>query len=96
MFVPEHSGAHYSPHVTIGIGTVDYLNALLAAPFDSFTFSPLERPSTTSATSNTSRSSFAAYLTRTYCSGADLKAAAWRREDGTTNLLTPLREISTR
>jgi hypothetical protein len=41
VFVPEHSGAHYSPHVTIGIGTVDYLNALLAAPFDSFTFSPV-------------------------------------------------------
>jgi hypothetical protein len=41
VFVPEHSGAHYSPHVTIGIGTVDYLNALLAAPFDTFTFSPV-------------------------------------------------------
>jgi hypothetical protein len=41
VFVPEHSGAHYSPHVTIGIGTVDYLNALLAAPFDSFTFCPV-------------------------------------------------------
>jgi len=41
VFVPEHSGAHYSPQVTIGIGTVDYLNALVAAPFDSFTFSPV-------------------------------------------------------
>jgi hypothetical protein len=41
VFVPEHSGAHYSPHVTIGIGTVDYLNALLAAPFDTFTFCPV-------------------------------------------------------
>ena len=38
-FVPEHSGAHYSPHVTIGIGTIKYLNALLAAPFPTFTFS---------------------------------------------------------
>ncbi len=32
-------GEHYSPHVTIGVGTVDYLNALLAAPFPTFTFS---------------------------------------------------------
>jgi hypothetical protein len=38
-FVPEHSGEHYSPHVTIGIGTTDYLDALLAAPFPTFTFS---------------------------------------------------------
>ena len=34
-----HRGEHYSPHVTIGVGTVDYLNALLAAPFSTFTFS---------------------------------------------------------
>jgi hypothetical protein len=34
-----HRGEHYSPHVTIGVGTVDYLNALLAAPFPTFTFS---------------------------------------------------------
>ncbi|MGO8831062.1 MAG: hypothetical protein ACLQT5_17615 [Steroidobacteraceae bacterium] len=40
-FVPDHSGEHYSPHVTIGIGTVEYLNAMLAAPFDTFTFSPV-------------------------------------------------------
>ena len=30
---------------------------------------------------------------RGFCSGADLKSAAWRREDGTTDLLRPLREI---
>src|ERR1017187_1745881 len=36
-----HTGEHYSPHVTIGLGTVDYLNALLAAPFPTFTFSPV-------------------------------------------------------
>jgi hypothetical protein len=34
-----HRGEYYSPHVTIGVGTVDYLNALLAAPFPTFTFS---------------------------------------------------------
>jgi len=30
---------------------------------------------------------------RGFCSGADLKAAAWRRDDGTTDLLRPLREV---
>jgi len=38
-YVSGHTGEHYSPHVTIGVGTVDYLNALLAAPFPTFTFS---------------------------------------------------------
>ncbi|MGA7853211.1 MAG: hypothetical protein WCA15_07775 [Candidatus Acidiferrales bacterium] len=39
VFVPDHSGDHYSPHVTTGIGTVEDLDALLAKPFDAFTFS---------------------------------------------------------
>jgi hypothetical protein len=39
VFVPEHSGDHYSPHVTIGIGTLDFLDEMLGAPFDNFTFS---------------------------------------------------------
>jgi hypothetical protein len=39
VFVPDHSGDHYSPHVTIGIGTIEFLDAMLAAPFDTFTFS---------------------------------------------------------
>ena len=38
-YFSQHRGEHYSPHVTIGVGTVDYLNALLAAPFPTFTFS---------------------------------------------------------
>jgi hypothetical protein len=38
-FVPGHSGEHFTPHVTVGIGTVDYWDALLAASFDAFTFS---------------------------------------------------------
>jgi len=38
-YFAEHRGEHYSPHVTIGAGTVDYLNALLAAPFPTVTFS---------------------------------------------------------
>jgi hypothetical protein len=38
-YFSQHRGEHYSPHVTIGVGTVDYLNALVAAPFPTFTFS---------------------------------------------------------
>jgi hypothetical protein len=38
-YFSQHTGEHYSPHVSIGVGTVDYLNALLAAPFPTFTFS---------------------------------------------------------
>jgi hypothetical protein len=38
-YFAAHRGEHYSPHVTIGVGTVAYLNALLAAPFPTFTFS---------------------------------------------------------
>ena len=41
VFVPEHSGDRYSPHVTIGIGTIDFLDAMLARPFERFTFSPV-------------------------------------------------------
>jgi hypothetical protein len=39
-YFSEHRGEHYSPHVTIGVGTLEYLDALLAAPFPTFTFSP--------------------------------------------------------
>jgi hypothetical protein len=38
-YFATHRGEHYSPHVTIGVGTIEYLNALLAAPFPTFTFS---------------------------------------------------------
>jgi hypothetical protein len=38
-YLSDHTGEHYSPHVTIGVGTVEYLNALLAAPFPTFMFS---------------------------------------------------------
>jgi len=40
VFVPEHSGDHYVPHVSIGVGTIAYLTKLSSAPFDDFTFSP--------------------------------------------------------
>ncbi len=38
-YFAAHRGEHYSPHVTIGVGTTAYLDALLAAPFPTFTFS---------------------------------------------------------
>jgi hypothetical protein len=38
-YFSEHRGEHYSPHVTIGVGTIAYLDALVAAPFPTFTFS---------------------------------------------------------
>jgi hypothetical protein len=40
VFVPEHSGKNYLPHVTVGLAPVEYLNAMLAETFDAFTFSP--------------------------------------------------------
>ncbi len=40
VFVPDHSGDHYIPHVSIGVGTMDFLTTLSSAPFDDFTFSP--------------------------------------------------------
>ena len=41
VFVPEHSGEHYIPHVTTGLASIEYLNKMLAEPFESFTFSPV-------------------------------------------------------
>jgi len=39
-FVPKSIGEHFSPHVTTGIAPRDYLDKMLAEPFESFTFSP--------------------------------------------------------
>jgi len=41
VFVPDHSGEHYMPHVTTGLATKEYLDKLAAEPFDAFTFSPI-------------------------------------------------------
>jgi len=38
-FVPNQTGKHFNPHVTIGIATEAYLNEMLAEPFEAFTFS---------------------------------------------------------
>ena len=40
VFVPEHSGEHFEPHVTTGLATREYLDKMLADPFENFTFSP--------------------------------------------------------
>jgi hypothetical protein len=38
-FVPEHSGKNFMPHVSVGVAPEDYLKAMLAEPFEAFTFS---------------------------------------------------------
>jgi hypothetical protein len=38
-FVTDAAGERFNPHVTIGVGTEEYLNKMLAEPFASFTFS---------------------------------------------------------
>jgi hypothetical protein len=40
-YVPKYSGKNFNPHVTIGVGTVEYLDEMLKEPFESFTFSPV-------------------------------------------------------
>jgi phosphoglycolate phosphatase-like HAD superfamily hydrolase len=39
-FVPQMSGENFNPHVSTGVATRDYLDKMLAEPFESFTFSP--------------------------------------------------------
>ena len=39
-FVPHASGEQFDPHVTTGIAPRDYLDKMLAEPFEPFTFSP--------------------------------------------------------
>jgi hypothetical protein len=41
VFVPDHSGEHYMPHVTTGLASKEYLDKMAAEPFDAFTFSPV-------------------------------------------------------
>ena len=41
VFVPKHSGEHYMPHVTTGLASKEYLDKMLAEPFETFTFSPV-------------------------------------------------------
>jgi hypothetical protein len=39
-FVPKASGEHFNPHVTTGVASRQYLDQMLAEPFESFAFSP--------------------------------------------------------
>jgi hypothetical protein len=40
VFATEHAGEHFLPHVTTGLAPKEYLDKMLAEPFESFTFSP--------------------------------------------------------
>ena len=40
-FVGPRTGTNYHPHLTVGIGTRDFVNALKAEPFDAFTVRPV-------------------------------------------------------
>jgi phosphoserine phosphatase len=39
-FVPKLTGEHFNPHVSTGVAPKEYLDKMLAEPFESFTFSP--------------------------------------------------------
>jgi 2'-5' RNA ligase len=39
-FVAIAAGKKFNPHITIGVGAITYLDAMLAEPFDAFAFSP--------------------------------------------------------
>lgn len=39
-FVPKYSGEKFNPHVSIGVAPKEYLDKMLAEPFEAFTFSP--------------------------------------------------------
>jgi hypothetical protein len=39
-FVPKMSGEHFNAHVSTGVAPKDYLDRMLAEPFEPFTFSP--------------------------------------------------------
>jgi len=40
VFVPKYSGEHFNPHVSTGVAPLEYLDKMLAEPFEPFTFSP--------------------------------------------------------
>jgi hypothetical protein len=39
-FVPKSSGERFHPHVSTGVASKEYLDKMLAEPFETFTFSP--------------------------------------------------------
>jgi phosphoglycolate phosphatase-like HAD superfamily hydrolase len=40
-FVPKMTGEHFSPHVSTGVASREYLDRMLAEPFEAFPFSPV-------------------------------------------------------
>ena len=40
-FVPKGTGERFNPHVSTGVAPRDYLDQMLAEPFQPFTFRPL-------------------------------------------------------
>ena len=40
VFATKHAGEHFEPHVTTGLAPREYLDKMLAEPFENFTFSP--------------------------------------------------------
>jgi hypothetical protein len=54
-YFATHRGEHYSPHVTIGVGTTAYLDARWRRRFPRLRFRLRERPHTSSATSELRR-----------------------------------------
>lgn len=39
-FIPNQTGSHFDPHLTLGVASEDYLKGMIAEPFEAFTFSP--------------------------------------------------------
>jgi hypothetical protein len=39
-FLTNHSGVNFNPHVSTGAGSREYLDKMLAEPFEAFPFSP--------------------------------------------------------
>ena len=39
-FVPQQTGEHFNPHVSTGVAPKEYLDKMIAEPFELFTFSP--------------------------------------------------------
>lgn len=40
VFATDHAGEHFEPHVTTGVAPREFLDKMLAEPFEKFTFSP--------------------------------------------------------
>lgn len=41
-YVPDHSGANFVAHLTVGLAPLDYLAKIESEPFDEFTFHPAQ------------------------------------------------------